>query len=142
LAFNIALGMPNTQAGLKAGFAKTYVYTGQFANKCSSPYITSIIDHIADQYPDHRRRMAKIRLKRAAYIENTIYDRAEKDIDFAINPTVAKTLERDYKLAGLLHDFSPSQVLVPIQVAIQIQTHIESQQSKVSQITLDADDND
>jgi len=86
--------------------------------------------------------MAKVRLKRAAYIENTIYDRAEKDVDFAIHPTVAKTLERDYKLAGLLHDFSPSQVLVPIQVAIQIQTHIESQQAKVSQITLDADDND
>jgi len=142
LALQIALGKKYQEAGRIAGFAESTLKTGYFYKKCKSPYISTLIDHIADSYPDKRRQMAKVRLARAVEIENNIYEKAEQDTEFAINPTVAKTLERDYKLAGLLHDFSPSQVLVPIQVAIQIQTHIEDQQAKSPQITLDADDNE
>jgi len=142
LALQIALGKKYQEAGRIAGFAESTLKTGSFYKKCKSPYISTLIDYIADSYPDKRRQMAKIRLSRAVEIENNIYEKAEQDTEFAVNSVVAKTLERDYKLAGLLHDFSPAQVLVPIQVAIQIQTHIEDQQSKVSQITLDSDDND
>ena len=124
----LALGIPLRDAGLKAGYSPTYC-SGTLPRKLHSPNFIKKIQAYCDDYPKYRTTLAKLRLAKVFQIEENILNKALTDTDYAVTPGVSKTVEREYKLTGLLQEPGTTQVLVPIQVSIDIQGSLEDQQA-------------
>jgi len=135
----LGIGLEPVQAAIKAGYSKNYAYC-HAKRKLNSPTFIAKVAKYAEKLPESRTTLAKLRLPKLYHIEDKFLARCEDEPE--LYARYAKISEREYKLAGLLKDEVNIQAIVPIQVAIQIQGHVEAQQSKVSQITLDSDDND
>jgi len=113
----LGAGLPHQEAGLKAGYSQTYIVSGLY-QKLQSPTFQDKLAHFVADFPEYRRNLARLRLAQAGKIEQNIYDKALNDVEFATRPVVAKTLERDYKIAGLLHDESTKPVMVTVNLAL------------------------
>jgi len=117
---NLAIGLDPIQAMINAGYTPGYARS-YAKRKLNDPKFISRLAHHVEKFPEHRTTLAKARLPKLYSIEAKFLDKCE---------------------AGLLKDEVTIQAVVPVQVAIQIQTHIESQQAKSPQITLESDDDE
>jgi len=128
---NLAIGLNVTEAGLKAGYSESYAKT-DIRRKLVSPRFLAKLQAYCDTFPDQRRTLAKLRLPLHARIEDKIINKALEDVEFATRPVVAKTLERDYRIAGLLQDESAKPIMVQVNLAL-----VQGQQEKsLESITL------
>ena len=133
----LALGLSPLKAGLKAGYAESYARSTLY-QKFNNPNFISKIQKYADKLPETRTTLAKLRLPKLHKIEEKFYDKCENDPELFAR--YSKIAERDYKLAGLLKEQVQTQILVPVQVAIQVQNVLDDQQKvhdsqqKVSQV--------
>ena len=125
---NLALGFNIREAGLKAGYTQSYC-NGTLPRKLNSPNFIKKIQQYADSFPEYRQTLAKLRLAKVFHIEEKILDRALQDTDYAITAGVSKTVEREYKLTNLLVDQTVQVTMVPVNVAIQVQNHLQRQES-------------
>ena len=110
-------GLPIQDAGRKAGYSESYVTSGLY-QKLQNPAFQDKLAAFVDSFPEYRRNLAKLRLTQASRIEQKIYDKALNDTEFATRSVVAKTLERDYKIAGLLQDDAARPVMVQVNLAL------------------------
>ena len=133
-------GLPIQDAGRKAGYSESYVTSGLY-QKLQNPAFQDKLAAFVDSFPEYRRNLAKLRLTQASRIEQKIYDKALNDTEFATRPVVSKTMEREYRLTGLLQDDHAKPVMVQINLAM-IQSSQESDLDvvKVKQIEHDNED--
>jgi len=136
---NLAIGLEPVKAMINAGYTPGYARS-YAKRKLNDPKFISRLAHHVEKFPEHRTTLAKARLPKLYSIEAKFLDKCEDDPE--LYARYSKLSEREYKLAGLLKDEVTIQAVVPVQVAIQIQTHIESQQAKSPQITLESDDDE
>jgi len=136
---NLAIGLEPVKAMINAGYTPGYARS-YAKRKLNDPQFISRLAHHVEKFPEHRTTLAKTRLPKLYSIEAKFLDKCENDPE--LYAKYSKLSEREYKLAGLLKEEVNIQAIIPVQVAIQIQTHIEDQQAKSPQITLDADDNE
>ena len=122
----LALGMNITEAGLKAGYSQSYSKT-DIRRKLNSPRFISKLAEFADQQPETRTTLAKLRLPKLYNLEDKFFDKCEDDPE--LYARYSKISEREYKLAGLMTQDVQAQIIVPVSVAIQVQNHLQQQES-------------
>ena len=132
----LALGYTPTEAGLKAGYAESYAKT-DIRRKLTSPNFIAKLQKFADKMPEARTTLAKLRLPMLYDLEEKFYQKCENDP--VLLAKYGKVAERDYKLAGLLKEDVKAQILVPVNVAIQVQDVLQAQQPPLHVDTVEVD---
>ena len=130
---NLALGMNIKEAALNAGYSKSTANSSVY-QKFYSPNFLNKLQEYVKSIPEARAELAKVRLPKLFQLEDKFYQKCSKDPE--LYAKYSKISERDYKLAGLLKEEVKAQVIVPIQVAVQLQ-NVLSEQQNVSQVDSD-----
>ena len=109
----ICIGLPTTEAALKAGYSLSYSKTA-VRRKFNSKRFMSKLASAVDDFPDQRKTLAKAQLKKVSRIDDKILDNALVNDDTLLHPTVSKTVDRIYRMTGLLADESKSVALIQV----------------------------
>ena len=112
-----ALGLPTTEAAIKAGYSESYAKTSIRLRFNSPRFIRKLASYVAD-IPEARQELAKARLLKLYNIEDKVLDKASDDLDYAVTPGVSKLIEREYRLTGLLQDDHARPVMVQVNLAL------------------------
>jgi len=134
---NLALGYSIRKAGTKAGYSQSYA-DSTLSRRLLDPKFIAKMQAYCDKMPEARQVLAKLRLGKVARIEEQILDKALTCDDYATRPVVSKTMEREYKLTGLLQDDHAKPVMVQINLAM-IQNKQESDLDVVTVKQIDHD---
>ena len=103
----ICMGLPTTAAAIKAGYSEKHAKTSVRRKFNSKRFMAKLADAVED-FPNQRKTIAKAQLKKVSRIDDKILDKALSDDDVLMHSNVSKTVDRIYKLTGLLHDDSVS----------------------------------
>ena len=123
---NLAIGLDPVPAMINAGYTKRYAQC-YAKRKLNNPNFISRLAKYVEKFPEHRATLAKTRLPKLFSLENDFYEKCQDDPE--LYAKYSKISERDYKLAGLLKDEIQVQAIVPVNIAIQVQTAITEQQT-------------
>jgi len=94
-------GLSIKDAALKAGYSPIHATSCLYSQLRSPSFAAKMAEYIKSA-PAARRNLALLRLPRLSKIEDNILAKAEADPEYAIK--ASKTVEREYRLAGLLQD--------------------------------------
>ena len=123
---HLALGYEPVEAAIKAGYTKGYA-TCHAKRKLFSPNFIAKVQAYADKIPGTRSTLAKLRLPKLFDIEEQFFEQCKTDPK--LYAKYSKVSEREYKLSGLLKDEVQAQILIPVNVAVQVQNTINDQQA-------------
>ncbi len=131
---NMTLGLAPIPAAIKAGYSENYAQSAIKA-KLNNPLFISRLAKYADKLPETRTTLAKLRLSKLYDLEDKFYDLCQDDPELYAKHN--KVAERDYKLAGLLKEEVSVQILIPVQVAIQVQSAMLEQHNPADVVTIE-----
>ena len=109
----ICIGLPMEEAALKAGYSQSYSKTS-IRLKFNNPNFLSKLAAAVEDFPDQRKILAKQQLKKVSRIDDKILDKALTNDDVLLHTNVSKTVDRIYRLTGLLQDDSKSVALIQV----------------------------
>jgi phage terminase small subunit len=115
-------GLSIKDAALAAGYSPTNA-TSALYSQLKSKALASKMGEYIKQLPTARRNLALMRLPRLSKIEETILEKAEGDPEYALR--ASKTIEREYKIAGILQDEVHGPATVQIQTLNVIQQALQ-----------------
>lgn len=128
LAHYLSLGMKPRPAALRAGYSERYanshVYRLLKLNKDFCEKVSQISKNFRDTYPEFTASM----LPDIAYLERRIVEKLVDDPD-SLDSVKAKVIRDMKRSAGVLQDEPRAIQFIPVNVAIQVQAHIDQQQS-------------
>jgi len=94
-------GLPIKTAALNAGYSQNVAESAIYT-KLRSPSFASKVGEYLKTVPTARKQLALLRIPDLLDIERNILDVAKADPEYALK--ASKTIEREYRLAGLLQD--------------------------------------
>jgi hypothetical protein len=137
----ICMGIPTTEAAIKAGYSEKHAKTSVRRKFNSKRFMAKLADAV-DDFPDQRKTIAKAQLKKVARIDDKILDKALTNDDVLMHSNVSKTVDRIYKLTGLLQDDSVTVQAVQINLNMLQGTQEKTLERIDIPLTIDSDDND
>jgi len=111
---NLSEGQCMRTAAINAGYSESTA-NGTIYSKMSSPAFVKRLSEAVQHMPDARIAIAKARIPRLVKIEEKAIQLLQDDPELALK--YPKSVEREYKLAGLLSDAPQAQVNVTVNVA-------------------------
>jgi hypothetical protein len=137
----ICIGLPVEEAALKAGYSESYSKTS-IRCKFNNPNFISKLADAVEHNPERRKILARAQLSKVNRIDEKILDKALSNDDVLMHSNVSKTVDRIYKLTGLLQDDSVTVQAVQINLNMLQGTQEKTLERIDIPLTIDSDDND